>query len=58
MWPNPRETVDSATFTQEIVNGKLHFLGSVRHATTSPVIVHQNRLVRYSPRVLEFSRNI
>ena len=26
MWPNPQETVDSVTFTEEIFNGKLHFL--------------------------------
>ena len=24
MWPNPQETVDLATFTEEILNGKLH----------------------------------
>ena len=26
MWPNPQETPDLATFTEEILNGKLHFL--------------------------------
>ena len=30
MWPNPLETVDLVTFTEEILNGKLHFLGSVQ----------------------------
>ena len=25
MWPNPRETADLVTFTEEILNGKLHF---------------------------------
>ena len=29
MWPNPEETADLVTFTEEIVNGKLHFLCSV-----------------------------
>ena len=29
MWPNPQETVDLVTFTEDILNGKLHFLGSV-----------------------------
>ena len=29
MWPNPQETADCVTFTEEIVNGKLHFLSSV-----------------------------
>ena len=26
MWPNLQETVDLVTFTEEILNGKLHFL--------------------------------
>ena len=25
MWPNPQEAVDFVTFTEEILNGKLHF---------------------------------
>ena len=29
MWPNPQETADLVTFTEEIFNGKLHFLRSV-----------------------------
>ena len=29
MWPNPQETVDLVTFTEEILNGKLHTLCSV-----------------------------
>ena len=28
MWPNPQKTVDLVTFTEEILNGKLHFLCS------------------------------
>ena len=28
MWPNPRETADLVTFTEEFLNGKLHFLCS------------------------------
>ena len=28
MWPNPQETVEMATFTEEILNRKLHFLCS------------------------------
>ena len=28
MWPNPRETTDLITFTEEILNEKLHFLCS------------------------------
>ena len=30
MWPNLQETEDLVTFTEEILNGKLHFLCSVR----------------------------
>ena len=29
MRPNPQETADSVTFTEEILDGKLHFLRSV-----------------------------
>ena len=29
MQPNPQETANLATFTEEILNGKLHFLCSV-----------------------------
>ena len=29
LWPNPEETADLVTFTEEIRNGKLHFLCSV-----------------------------
>ena len=28
MWPNPQETSDLVAFTEEILNGKLHFLCS------------------------------
>ena len=29
MWPNPQDTADLVTYTEEILNGKLHFLCSV-----------------------------
>ena len=29
MWPNPQETADLVTFTEEIIHGKLYFLCSV-----------------------------
>ena len=32
MWPNPQETTDLVTFTEEILSGKLHFLCSVRRS--------------------------
>ena len=31
MWPNPQFPVDLTTFTEEILNGKLHFLCSAAH---------------------------
>ena len=31
MWPNTQFPVDLVTFTEEILNGKLHFLCSARH---------------------------
>ena len=31
MWPNPEETSDLVTFTEEIFNGKLNFLCNVRY---------------------------
>ena len=36
MGPNPQETADLVTFTEEILNGKLHFLCSdvIRHTQT------------------------
>ena len=34
MWPNSHFPADFVTFTEEILNGKLDFLGSVREITT------------------------
>ena len=31
MWPNPQETADLVTFTNEVLNDKLHFLCSVTY---------------------------
>ena len=32
MWPNPKEIADLVTHTEEILNGKFHFLCAVLHA--------------------------
>ena len=32
MWPNPQETVDLVSFTEEILNGKLHFFSSAQYS--------------------------
>ena len=31
MWPNPQETANLVTLTEEILNGKIHFLNSVMY---------------------------
>ena len=36
MWPNPQKTADFATFTEEILDGKLHFLCSVKMKSNTP----------------------
>ena len=38
MWPNPQETVDLATFTEEILSGKLHFLFSAFYENLTPFV--------------------
>ena len=48
MWPNPQETEDFTTFTEEIFNGKLCFLGSVfdaRMSNEAAVIVAKDATV-------------
>ena len=35
MWPNPQETADLVTFTEEIINGKLQFLWSDKFLSTN-----------------------
>ena len=35
MWPNPQETTDLVTFTEEILNEKLHFLCNVSCETST-----------------------
>ena len=48
MWPNPQETEDLTTFTEEIFNGKLYFLGNVfeaRMSTEAAVIVAKDATV-------------
>ena len=42
MWPNPQETADLATFTEEIFNGKLHILCSVKLEEVEKIITNVN----------------
>ena len=38
MWPNPQETADLVTFTEESLDGKLHFLCTVYWRSLSRII--------------------
>ena len=38
MWPNPHETADLATFTEEILNGKIYFCAVKGKASTMTVL--------------------
>ena len=46
MLPNPQETVDLVTFTEEILHGKLHFLCS---ATQINKEIHDNNFDYSNP---------
>ena len=57
MWPNTQFPTDLVTFTEEIVNGKLHFLCSVESTVTEIFLSnvpdcwsqgHQNRALCYN----------
>ena len=37
MWPNPQETVDLVTFTEEILHEKLHFFVQWKKVNIDPV---------------------
>ena len=36
MWPNPQFPADLVTFTEEILNGKIHFLCSAKSVSAYP----------------------
>ena len=44
MWPNPQETADSITFTEEIINGKRHFLCSDKNTNQKIGIAWEKKL--------------
>ena len=52
MWPNPQETADLVTFTEEIFNGKLHFLCSVGVAKSYLLTIIYIRVSENSVHVL------
>ena len=42
MWPNPQFPTDSVTFTEEILNGKPHFLCSAHYTKIIMVYILNN----------------
>ena len=48
MWSNPQETADLVTFTEEVLNGKLHFLCSVGLEMPPGDYGYWNRGIRFS----------
>ena len=46
MWPNPQEAADLPTFTEEILNGKLHFLCSGCSSKENGLHEKSNRIVK------------
>ena len=54
MWPNPQETADLVTFTEEIRNGKIYFLCS---DPENDVAYENKRVLNISyPLLSEFER--
>ena len=51
MWPNPQETADLVTFTEEILNVKLHFYAVVR-------ILHPQILQSFTKTLRQLSRGV
>ena len=47
MWPNPQETADLTTFTEEIINGKLHFLCSDAKFKTNENTLHNDSIEEF-----------
>ena len=45
MRPNPQETADLVTFTEEVLNEKLHFLCSVRWSQTNDHVLQQKHYI-------------
>ena len=54
MWPNPQETVDLATFTEEVLNGKLHFCALL---LITWITMSKFLLITYKWRPVQFSQN-
>ena len=51
MWPNPQFPADLVTFTEEILNGKLHFLCSVKLKLKLTTILNMNFFHKYFSKV-------
>ena len=55
MWPNPQKTANLVTFTEENLNGKLHFLYSVNTNKSVAICIHLvKKSLRENSPYLEF----
>ena len=52
MWSNPQKTADLVTFTEEILNGKLHFFLSKKWFLAGQYIVVYKLNTRYMGAVM------
>ena len=43
MWPNPQQTADLVTFTEEILNGKLYFFSSAPSHSVGYTLLSKDR---------------
>ena len=48
MWPNPQQTEDLVTLTEEILNGKLHFLFSTESRLKLDLTEIPNKILNFS----------
>ena len=59
MWSNPQKTANLVTFTEEMLNGKLHFLCSDGIGNTSipllRLLVRQSFMQQFTPGIFKLS---
>ena len=58
MQPNPQETAELVTFTEEILNGKLHFVCSVLQSCLSQIFVGDPATLQKQPPKVFCEKNI
>ena len=53
MWHYPQETADLVTFTEEILNGKLHFLCNVSYHVVLSILILKDLLKTWKSTIQE-----